>query len=124
MAQVNITHITEIDEDEAVIVAQTAHKVVASVVYGLTGEVEARMVTVLTFRANPAACISGVDTEVQVLISGNDWPLHDDGTPFDYKQAKVYFDDMARRIFVRLADATNRRLYVWVTPYVASGWAE
>lgn len=124
MAQVNITHITTYKSDKNADFAHTVHAVVAREVYGIKDSVSPNAVTVLTTNMHPEASISGADSELQVLISGNDWPKHADETPYDYAQAKIYFDDLARRIHTGISEAMPRNLYVWVTPFVASGWAE
>lgn len=124
MAQVNITHITAVDDTQAIKLAQESHRIVAFEAHGMSGDIEARAVSVFTLNVHKEASISGVDSEVQILISGNDWPKHLDETPYDRQEAKQHFDIMAERIFKSLGSVTDRRLYVWVTPYVTSGWAE
>ena len=113
MAQVNISHIQTIESQQALAFAGNVHRVIAKEVHGMEGEIEADAVTVLTMRVEPEASISGAETEVHVLVSGNDWPKHGDGSPFDQKEAKVHFDDLASRIFDALSAETDRKLYVW-----------
>ncbi len=124
MAQVNISHITPIDQAMASNFAKCTHKIAAQTVHGITGKVEPRAVTVLTLAVQHNTSISGVDTELQVLVSGNDWPKDADGIPFNNADAKAYFDELAGRILTKVTRATKRSVYVWVTPFVASGWAE
>lgn len=124
MAQVTISHIRDIAMGDATKFAQQAHSIVGIEVHGINNPADPSAVTVLTLNMWREACISGADTEVQVLISGNDWPRYDDSTLYSYLEAKQHFDEMAGHIFKSLGSLTDRRLYVWVTPYVASGWAE
>lgn len=125
MAQVTIAHVTNIQDLEAADFAAEVHKIVAREVHGMEETIEPNACTVLTVGLREKASISGADTELHVLISGNQWPVHDDtGVAYSPVEAKIYFNQLARRIFKAVEQITKRTLYVWVTPFVASGWAE
>lgn len=124
MAQANIAHIQPITDTDAAEFATELHRIVAKQVHSLSGIIEPDEVTVLTLMLQPGASISGADTEIQVLLSGNDWPYHENDIPYTYKEAKKHFNELAEQILTAVSAVTKRSVYVWVTPFVASGWAE
>ena len=125
MAQLNIAHFSEIAAADSRAFALLARDVAAQEVHGLEkSQVKANSVSVLVIPVDTAASLSGADTEVQVLVSGNDWPTNAGGEPATSKEAKVHFDALAQRIYQALAKQTEREVYVWVTPFTATGWAE
>ncbi|HTH72412.1 MAG TPA: hypothetical protein VL737_03575 [Candidatus Pristimantibacillus sp.] len=125
MAQVNIVHTTEINDASRRQFSLLARDVAAREVHGLEPEqIEPDSVTVFVVPVDVAASMSGADTEVQVFVSGNDWPLDQEGKPLDTAAAKHHFDGLAGRIHRTLSAKTARKLFVWVTPFTASGWAE
>src|SRR6478736_7502503 len=123
MAQVNIVHTTEIHDAGRRQFSLWARDVAAHEVHGLEPEqIEPDSVTVFVVPVDAAASMSGADTEVQVFVSGNNWPLDQDGKPLDAVAAKRHFDGLAGRIHQTLSAKTTRKLFVWVTPFTASGW--
>lgn len=125
MAQVNIAHFTEISDAHKRQFASLARDVTAKEVHGLTqSQITPDSVSILTLPIDVPASISGADTEVQVCVSGNDWPIDPTGKPVDALAAKTHFDALAHRIHQSLSLDSARKLYVWVTPFTASGWAE
>ena len=125
MAQVNIAHFIEISDSERQQFARLARDVAAKEVHGLTkSQIKPDSVSVLVMPIDVRASMSGADTELQVCISGNNWPVDDIGRPQDAIAAKAHFDALAGRIHKSLSQGSARKLYVWVTPFTASGWAE
>lgn len=125
MAQVNISNFTAIAKDDRRQFAQVVRDAVAWEVHGLAKQdVRPDSVSVLVVPLDAAASLSGADTEIHVLVSGNDWPASEEGRPMGAAEAKVYFDGLAAKIYQELSKKTQRKLYVWVTPFAASGWAE
>lgn len=125
MAQVNITHFSVINIGESRTFALRTREVVAKEVHGLEkSEIQPGSVSVLNLSINRQSSLSGADTEVQVLVSGNNWPVNSVGKPADAALAKVHFDNMAARIYDSLTREGRRSVYVWVTPFRVSGWAE
>src|SRR5687768_8149422 len=125
MAQVNIAYFAEVRADEKRLFALAARDAAAKEVHGLKkSEIEPNSVSVLVFPVDKAASLSGAEVEVQVLVSGNNWPLDAQGTALTAKEAKVYFDKLAARVHNSLKKVSGRPIFVWITPYVASGWAE
>lgn len=125
MAQVVITHFTEISTDEKLRLTQLARDAAALEVHDLQkSQIDSSSVSVLVLSVDQAASLSGADTEVQVYVSGNNWPLDDTGQPLQAFAAKAHFDKLASRIYGSLSQNSARKLYVWVTPFTASGWAE
>lgn len=125
MAQVNITHFTDISDGESRNFALLARDVVAQAVHGLTrSEIQPDSVSVLVVPVNTQASLSGADTEVQVLVSGNNWPTNAMGHGARANEAKSHFDNLAKKIYKPLTENGHRSVYVWVTPFTASGWAE
>ncbi len=123
MAQLNISHFTELTSAEGRKFALLARDVVAKEIHGLEkAEVKPDSVSVLVLSVDKSASLSGADTEVQVLVSGNNWPSNA-GRPASAAEAKAYFDGMAEKIYASLTKESQRNLYVWVTPFTASGWA-
>ncbi len=124
MAQVNIAHFVNIAADESDNFVLYARDVVAKEVHGLEKpDIQPGSVSVLVIPIDKGS-LSGVDSEVQVLVSGNNWPTTSLGRPATAAEAKTHFDKMAERIHRKLAGQSQRSVYVWVTPFTASGWAE
>ena len=125
MAQVNIGHFTDIDQEDSRAFAELAQEAVALAVHGVKKEdIQPDTVSVMVIPIDKANSLSGADIEVQVLVSGNNWPKDNSGKPIDALTAKAHFDKMAGTIYKALIKGTNRKIYVWVTPFTASGWAE
>jgi hypothetical protein len=125
MAQVNIAHFTDIDSESRRKFTQLVRDLVAYEVHGLEkAQIRPDSVTVLVMPVDIANSLSGAETELQVLVSGNDWPRDNDGQPISPKEAKTHFDMLASRVFEELSNAQKRKIYVWITPFAASGWAE
>lgn len=125
MAQVNIVHFNEFEDSEAAVFSYLVLQIVAKAIHGLDREqIVPSSATVLTLNVRPTASLSGADTELQVQVSGNDWPKHSGDEPYSAKEAKIYLDTMAGQIQTSLSALSKRKIYVWVTPFVASGWAE
>ncbi len=124
MAQVNIAFIAALPAREKQRFAQQCRDVVAKEVHGLQrSEIQPDSVTVLALSVDRQVSISGADIEVQVLVSGNNWPTTAAGQPANAAEAKAYFDVLAATIHKVLASQSQRTVYVWVTPFTASGWA-
>lgn len=125
MAQVNITHFSDIDFNESRNFTLLARDVVAKEVHGLAkAEIQPDSVSVLVMCIDIQASQSGADSEVQVLVSGNGWPINSAGRAANTAEAKAHFDSMAARIHKSLTKESRRNIYVWMTPFTASGWAE
>lgn len=125
MAQVNICHFKPITAGKSHDFAELLRNVVAWEVHGIRkSKIEPDTVSVVVIPVDRGASLSGADTEIQVLVSGNDWPKTNDGKPADASAAKIHFDIMAAKVHKALMLAQNRKIYVWVTPFTATGWAE
>ncbi len=125
MAQVNISHFSDISENESKGFTLGVQQSVGKIVHGLEkSELESNTISLFVIPVDQSASISGADTEVQVLISGNDWPKQESGQPFSSAEAKIHFDKIAEAIYESISKQTQRVVYVWVTPFMASGWAE
>jgi len=125
MAQINISHFTDISVEENRHFSELVRDVAAWEVHAVKKtDIEPDTVSVMVFPVDMAASISGAETEVQVLVSGNDWPRNSDGTPADAAVAKKHFDQMAGNIYKALTTNSNRKIYIWVTPFMTTGWAE
>ena len=124
MAQVNISFLSDIPSNERRQFALAVRTIVAKAVHGLQDhQILPDSVSVLVLPIDTATSLSGADVEVQVLVSGNNWPLDVEGRPLDVSKAKKHFDQLALRILSALAKKSKRTIYVWVTPFTASGWA-
>ncbi len=125
MAQVNIAHFTKVTPAQSRDIAAAARNVAAKEIHGLEiPDIRPGSVSVWVFPIDTTASMSGADTEIQLLVSGNNWPQDGHGEPANDAEAKKHFDDVAGKVYEAVAAQTNRNIYVWVTPYVASGWAE
>jgi hypothetical protein len=125
MAQVNITHFADITADKSREFALLARNVAAKAVHGLEkSEIQPSSVSVLVVPIDKKTSLSGADSEVQVLVSGNNWPTNPAGRAANAVEAKVHFDNLAAEIHNSLKKDSRRNVYVWVTPFAASGWAE
>lgn len=125
MAQVNIAYFAEDTVPLVQRFALACRDAAAKEVHGLKkSEIGPDSVSVMVLPLDRAASLSGADIEVQVLVSGNNWPINRDGQLAKPAEAKLHFDKIARSIHKQLAKQTPRKMYVWVTPFAASGWAE
>lgn len=125
MAQVNVVHFAHIDGREDRVFARLTRNVVAEAIHGLKiSDIRPTSVSVLVVPVNKQASFSGADTEVQVLVSGNNWPANAAGRAASAAEAKIHFDSIAARIHASITKESRRNISVWVTPFVASGWAE
>ena len=123
MAQVNLAFFEDMTSEEKRQFALTARNIVALEVHGLKeSEILPDSVSVLVVPVG-AGSISGAGVEVQVLVSGNDWPRGRQNRPARAVEAKVHFDNLAARIHEALSRFYPVKVYVWVTPFTASGWA-
>lgn len=124
MAQVNIAHFTDIKADEMREFALQVRDIVAREVHGLKpSEIQPDSVSVLVMPIDTRTSLSGADTEIHVVVSGNNWPADGIGQPASAATAKIHFDKLAASIHRALAKESERKLYIWVTPFTASGWA-
>lgn len=125
MAQLNIAFFSEIGAEERHQFAIAARDIAAKEVHHLAKEeIKPDSVSVLVLPVDTLASLSGAEIEVQVLISGNDWPQTEGGRPLSASDAKVHFDKLAGQIYEELTKTSRRPIYVWVTPFTVSGWAE
>ncbi len=125
MAQVNIAYFSDVQAGERRRLALAARDAAAKEVHGLKkSEIEPNSVSVLVIPVDKTSSLSGAEIEVQLLVSGNNWPVDEQGRAMAAQEAKVYFDLLAGRVHDSLARITSRTVYVWVTPFMASGWAE
>lgn len=123
MAQLNIAHFKSMTAREAQQFTLIAREVVAKEVHGLElTEIQPDSVSVWVVPVNEDASMSGADSEVHVLVSGNNWP-NQGGKPANAREAKLHFDKMAATIYKTINKQSGRKVYVWVTPFTASGWA-
>lgn len=123
MAQLNISHFTDITSDESRDFALRARDITAKEVHGLEkSQIEPDTVSVWVTPLDKTASLSGAATEVWVLVSGNDWPRNSSGQPANAAEAKVHFDKLAARVYSELTKKTKRKIYIWVTPFTATGW--
>lgn len=124
MAQLTIAHFTEISDSERRQFALVARDIAAKEVHGLEkSEIQPDSVSVLVVPVDVSTSLSGADTEVQVFVSGNNWPADGAGQPANAAAAKAHFDALAARIYAALSKESRRKVYVWITPFTASGWA-
>lgn len=123
MAQVNLAYFEDMTTEQKRQFALTVRNVVALEVHGLKeSEVLPDSVSVLVVPV-AAESISGASVEVQVLVSGNDWPRGRQNRPANAAEAKAHFDNLAARIHETLCQLYPVKVFVWVTPFTASGWA-
>lgn len=125
MAQVNISHFISINSADSQVFSKLLQEIVALEVHAVEkSAILPDSVSVLVIPIDTETSLSGAETEVQLLVSGNNWPKDNQGVPFDAEAAKKHFDKMAQNIYKRITAVQNRKVYVWVTPFYASGWAE
>ncbi|MGI8419258.1 MAG: hypothetical protein ACR2LN_01290 [Candidatus Levyibacteriota bacterium] len=124
MAQLNIFHFTDITNIESSEFTLLARDIAAKEIHGLEkSEVQPDSVSVMVIPVDRSASLSGADTEVQVQVSGNNWPYNGTGEPANAVEAKAHFDKMAEKIYSAILKKSKRKVYIWVTPFTASGWA-
>src|SRR5438270_5317591 len=98
MAQINIIHFTPITEAKNRELSLIAREIAAKEVHGLgKTEIQPDSVTIIVIPVDRTASLSGADTEVQVLVSGNNWPSNAAHQPANFAEAKIHFDKMAQK---------------------------